>query len=381
MKLIVKKPSAMIQINVKGLTTMQRKIINSLVYMAQKNTGTNETFYEISTSMLKKICNIKSKDNDEIKKKLEELSNIIIKFNYLEKDTHHIWGSMALISEVQINDATGIIKYAFPPTINEQVIKPKIYSPLNIILISGLTNSYSIILYELFRDYIDAYKFPTLSIHELRELLSIEKNQYIRFQDFKKRVLNVAIREINEFTDINCAYELIKESGNCYSYINFKISKKKYDIYEDLENIRNENRVKQIEETSFILGMEISNTLKIPLGLIRNFFDIYGENRIKEVYDFVLKEKNVQKPAGLFISALTKKYEMSNNVDPQVLKIKMTPKDTINHFKKISYLCLTTLEDICPKNWEDIKKAGEGNYCFWCEKFKIERKNLTVQTG
>jgi plasmid replication initiation protein len=226
---IIKKPSAMIQINAKGLSTMQRKIINSLIYLAQKDSFGN-IFYKTTLAVIKQLCNIKTTDNQEIKNKLEELSNITIKFNYLNKDYDHIWSAISILAEVHINFGNGEVKFAFPPTINEHIVKPKIYSPLNLVLVAGLTSNYSIALYELFRDYIDSYSFPKLSIEQLRDLLGIEENLYPRFQDFKKRALNVAIHEINTKTDISCSYELIKESGNRYSHIKFTIQKKKSEF-------------------------------------------------------------------------------------------------------------------------------------------------------
>ncbi|TDE08668.1 replication initiation protein [Dyadobacter psychrotolerans] len=71
----------------------------------------------------------------------------------------------------------------------------------------------------------------TMRISELKEMLylkdpkGIEKEEYTDISTFKKRVLDVAKREINQSTDINFDYKLIKE-GRAYTkikiFVNFQ---------------------------------------------------------------------------------------------------------------------------------------------------------------
>lgn len=220
-QLIMKKPSAMIQTNVRGLTTSQRKIINSLIFLAQKTGSQDE--YSTTISKLKKLCDIRSTENVDLKKRLGELIDISIEFNYLNKDKQDVWSAMSLLAEASIIAETGEVKFAFPPTINKRIIHPALYAPLDIVLIADFKSSYSIILYEFLRDYLGAPSVPKITIQQLRDMFGLEENQYTLFYDFKRYVLKKAVKEINTKSDIKCEYDLIKEDGKKYSHILFKI--------------------------------------------------------------------------------------------------------------------------------------------------------------
>jgi len=223
-KMMIKKHSAMIQISVKELTLIQRKLINSLIHVAQK-VGV-ATMYKTQLSVLKECCNITSMGNEQIKEQLKDLKEINFVFNYLNKDKTEVWKTFDLLSEVAIYPNTGIVEFAFPPTMMEKVINPQMYAPIDIFLVAGLKCSYSIVIYEFLRDYLTAPVVPKLSIEDLRNLLGIKNHEYKFFPNFKRKVLDTCIKEINEKSDIICHYELIKEYRNRYSHIQFLVSKK-----------------------------------------------------------------------------------------------------------------------------------------------------------
>jgi hypothetical protein len=148
-KLTIKKHSSIIQTNVKNLTLTQRKIINFLIHVAQKSN--DKEIFKTNVSELKKLCNIKANQNFDLKEQLRKLADIKIEFNFLNKDKKNVWKIMALISEIQVID--GYIDFAFSPSMRNEILNPRIYTPLKIMLIASLKNKYSIVLYELLRDY------------------------------------------------------------------------------------------------------------------------------------------------------------------------------------------------------------------------------------
>lgn len=68
---------------------------------------------------------------------------------------------------------------------------------------------YSIRIYELAQQFADI-GHRTIDLDDLREMLVIE-DKYPRFYDFKRRVLEQAKKEINRFTDLTIAYEVLRE--------------------------------------------------------------------------------------------------------------------------------------------------------------------------
>lgn len=86
---------------------------------------------------------------------------------------------------------------------------------------------YSVRLYELLAQWknADMRKMPIFELDKLRGQLGIAINQYQMIADFKKRVLDYAINEINKHSDLTVSYEQVKK-GRVISGFKFKISKK-----------------------------------------------------------------------------------------------------------------------------------------------------------
>lgn len=92
--------------------------------------------------------------------------------------------------------------------------------------VSDFKSKHSIRLYELLIKYRDIGASKKYTLDELRSKLGLDNNEYKVTADFKKRVLDVAIKEISEKADIQIKYEQFKE-GRKVSHILFKFVKKK----------------------------------------------------------------------------------------------------------------------------------------------------------
>ncbi|MDD3301690.1 MAG: replication initiation protein [Patescibacteria group bacterium] len=221
----LKKHSAIVQINCNELTIIQRKLINAIIWVIQTNP--DKLIYETGLSEVKKMCGIQATDNVNLKHLFKGLRDISIEFNYLNKDKHHIWESMSFLSAVEIDKEKGRIRFEMPEMLKQKIRYPYMYAPLNMLLIAEFKCSYTIILYELLRDYLTAEKVPLISIEDYRVLMGIKDHEYKRFVDFRNYVIIPAVEELNEKSDLTCRYELIKKPfSNKYESIQFYITKK-----------------------------------------------------------------------------------------------------------------------------------------------------------
>lgn len=73
-----------------------------------------------------------------------------------------------------------------------------------------LKSAYSVRLYELLVQWKTARKTPVFDIEVFREQLGVNPTDYERVYDFKKNVLDVAVKEINKKTDIHTSYDQVK---------------------------------------------------------------------------------------------------------------------------------------------------------------------------
>ena len=90
---------------------------------------------------------------------------------------------------------------------------------------SQLNSVYSARLYELLIQWRSTGKVPIIELGDFREQLGIGVNEYQRMHHFKARVLEPAIKEINEKTDIKAEYEQHKK-GRVISGFSFKFKQK-----------------------------------------------------------------------------------------------------------------------------------------------------------
>ena len=77
--------------------------------------------------------------------------------------------------------------------------------------VKDLTSIYAIRLYEMMMQWRSSGQTQQIPIDELRHKLGIEPDQYQKMSNFKAKVLDTAIDQINEHTDIKASYEQHKE--------------------------------------------------------------------------------------------------------------------------------------------------------------------------
>lgn len=73
--------------------------------------------------------------------------------------------------------------------------------------VAEMTSVYAIRLYELIIAWKSMHKTPIFEIDDFRMKLGVELHEYPRMHDFKKRVLDVAINQINELSNIQVEIE------------------------------------------------------------------------------------------------------------------------------------------------------------------------------
>ena len=87
----------------------------------------------------------------------------------------------------------------------------------------GVTSTHAIRLYELLMQYRSLGK-REIEIDKLRWMFELQ-NKYPVWADFKKRVLDQAVKEINEFSPLDVTYDT-KRTGRKITSINLKFKQK-----------------------------------------------------------------------------------------------------------------------------------------------------------
>lgn len=92
------------------------------------------------------------------------------------------------------------------------------YTEYELKQIKDLSSIYALRIFEILMQWFSVRKTPEIKIEDLRARLGIEDHQYKTMGNFKKRVLDHAIREINDNTNITASYEQHKEGRNIVAF-------------------------------------------------------------------------------------------------------------------------------------------------------------------
>ncbi len=136
------------------------------------------------------------------------------------------------ISQVKYLDNEGAIEIVFTPAVVQGISRingvKEFFTQYLLSQTAQLKSVYSSRLYELLIQWQSTGNTPVINLEDFRAQLGIEDNQYRLMSDFKKRVLDLAINDINEKTDIKVSYEQHKK-GRLISGFSFTFKQKRKD--------------------------------------------------------------------------------------------------------------------------------------------------------
>jgi plasmid replication initiation protein len=149
-----------------------------------------------------------------------------------------------------------------------------------------------------------AGKVPQMTISELKIMLGLkdpkgkQKEQYERFTDFKIKVLDVAVQQVNEHTDIMLDYKLIKR-GRAFYWIDIFIN---YQAAKQLE-ISFDKPIEVQKSTQSILKYGFSETQAVAIA--KN-----GMKEFRKIRDKVMpKIQNGSMPMDEFVPYVVSIYQ------------------------------------------------------------------------
>ena len=130
------------------------------------------------------------------------------------------------VSQIAYVDNSATVELIFAPAIIPLVTRlEEQFTSYELKQVSGLSSAYAIRLYELLIAWRSTGKTPVIELSDFRQKLGVLETEYNRMHDFKKRVLDPAIKQINEHTDITVKVEQHKK-GRSVSGFSFKFKQK-----------------------------------------------------------------------------------------------------------------------------------------------------------
>ena len=131
------------------------------------------------------------------------------------------------VSQIAYIDETATVEVIFAPAVVPLITRlEEQFSQYDIEQVSGLSSAYAVRMYELLICWRSTGKTPVIELKEFRKRIGVLDTEYTRTDNLKMRVIELALKQINDHTDITATYEQHKK-GRTITGFSFKFKQKK----------------------------------------------------------------------------------------------------------------------------------------------------------
>ena len=288
------------------LSLVQRKIANALLFNAYDELLAKEE-HQINVRTLCNLIGYDSNDYKTIKKALINLLSTVIEWNLVDGsrlDSEGIWNASSIIADASIDGA--LCTYSYSNKMKKFLYSPELYGRLNMVVQAKFQSTYGLALYENCIRYQNIDQTPWFDISQFRKLMGVEEGKYLIFRDFKRRVLDKAIEEVNKYSTLLVTTKVQKQNRQVTA-IQFQIQHNKAAFMTDSEGNINAS-------SSLPLSQRLKEGFAFSKGQIEETLTNYDENYILQKIEIIEaspsflngKINNVTK---YLLSALTEDYQ------------------------------------------------------------------------
>ena len=300
---LVVKDNALINASYNLEVTEQRLILLSIIRARETGQGlSSDSKLEIHASDYASRFDVtKEAAYNALKNAVNNLFERKFSFKEIHKDTNkEIVVKSRWVSRIAYVDDLATLEITFAPDVVPLITRlEKHFTSYQLKQVAQLTSKYAIRLYEFLIAWRNVGKTPVISLSEFREKLGLEINEYQKMVNFKSRVLEPAIKQINELTDIHVKYEQYK-TGRSISGLSFTFKHKKIDsipsekdpntvdLFTQMTDAQRHmfaNKLSELPE----MGRYSQGTESYPQFAIRIAEMLQNPDRIKELYPYLKK--------------------------------------------------------------------------------------------
>ncbi|WP_171523824.1 replication initiation protein RepM [Acinetobacter baumannii] len=206
------------------LSAVEQRIVLAAISRIPKNQPiTDDELSPVSVDELKQLGVHEKTAYRDLKEGINRLYERSINLSIDDKSIKMRW-----VQEIQFLDSQSVIGIRFSKPILPFISNlSREFTKYALSDIAGINSGYGIRIYELLVQYRQIGK-REISVESLRTMLELGK-KYPLFADFKKRVIDTAIDQINEYSPLKVTYEQ-KKTGRKVTHIIFSFKEKSKSI-------------------------------------------------------------------------------------------------------------------------------------------------------
>lgn len=301
-----------------SLSLVQRKLFNALLYNAYPDLPYKQKF-EIRGKDLYQLIGYNSNDTAKLKEALIGLITIAIEWNVIDCSTgqEKKWKASSILASAELSN--GVCIYEYSQVMKELMYQPEIYGQINVELMSKFKSGYGLALYENCIRYKGLKQTPWFPIDIFRKLMGVFDGKYLVFKDFKKRVVDVGVNEVNSVSPIRI-YPDIERINQRVTRIRFKLETNINESPISLSELAVDDKLKSV----------LINTFGFSSQMVDETYENYDIEYIREKVEMITQSESfssgkIRGLAGYLMEALKKDYKPSKS-----------SKVVINERRKIS---------------------------------------------
>jgi hypothetical protein len=324
---------------------LERKIFNILLFNV-KGLLLIESEHSIKISEVAKQIEYNGNNYTPIKQSLQALVGTVIEWNIINEETckEEGWGASSLLADVRIEGGT--CYYSYSNQMRNLLNKPSVYGNIDLLIQSKFKSAYGLAIYENCIRYRSLPATRWFREDEFRKLMGVLPGTYLIFRDFKKRVIDLGVKEVNLYADIDILPECEKRGASFK--IRFLINQKKYDSkkeelllidgsnIEESEGHKSNSNVDQESIISSIISDFSLSRKRINQLIIDYGFEYINEKlkMIKESEQY--RKNNIDNLPAFFTASVKNDYKPAKSSFDEKLKNKELKqvKDNIEEEKK-----------------------------------------------
>lgn len=205
----------------------QRCVLFAISKIKPEDTVFQEYTFELADFY--KLCGLQGDSYTELKAILIGLKQK----TWWVETSPGIESTVSWFNKVRTSKKSGTVTVRFDDDMMPYLLeltKDKFYTHYQLKYILPMKSQYAIRLYELLKSYQRNNYEWFFDIEKLKKQLNCEN--YTRFPDFRRWVIEPAVSEINEYTDIKIAWDTVKEGRRVSRVVFYMIGKKDSELLE-----------------------------------------------------------------------------------------------------------------------------------------------------
>ncbi|WP_281864873.1 replication initiation protein [Planomicrobium okeanokoites] len=300
----------------KPLTVREQKLILVMVSMIEP---TDDDFkdYEISIRDFHRLLSLEGREHyTEMKSMMENLLSKVV-----EIPTDDGWLMTQWVVKARYIEGAGKLQLRFAAELKPYLLQLKnAFTSYKLNTILPLKSVYSIRLYELMKKWQQVQKW-SCTVEELRGKLGAFNKSYDLYGNFKNRVLEPSVTDLNSQTDLLIEYNEVKKGRKVVQieFIIKKNNKAKVDgraaiqppANFEAELLKAELIRERLNKVASGYQMDAVSFSEIH-SMATSIWNEAAEAELGMLIEYVNEDKSVHNPLGFIISKVKKALDMHN---------------------------------------------------------------------